>query len=87
MVTKGLPPLFGAPWEREEEAEHISRADTLEGFLYRTTRNQQIAFLQQWNPAMNPKMADDLVTAMSIMRDKDLPWVARTIFDMAMRYK
>ena len=83
MTSRGLPPLFGAPWERQEPSETgIGRNEWFDGLETKGMdwAEQQLIIL---NPTLLPEMAKSITLAISVMKHRGQSRVASDLWYLA----
>ena len=86
MTTPGLPPLFGAPWERQEQ-EGFSRSRSDEFFAGLKSEGLEWGAkkLILWVPGIDREVARSFATAISVMESRGQTRVASDLFAGALR--
>ena len=86
MTTPGLPPLFGAPWERrEEEGLTRSRSDEFFAGLRSEGMEWAVKKLTIWVPGIDPNVARSFATAISVMESRGQTRVASDLLYFLLR--
>ena len=88
MSTPGLPPLFGMPWERQEQSERVlSTRD--EWFKGLETKGMEWAERQLLirNPTLGPGFAQSVTLAISVMEHRGQTRVASDLWSMALQVR
>ena len=83
MVNRGLPPLFGAPWERQKPSETgVSSGEWFDGLEKKGMdwAERQLLIL---NPALLPEMAKSVTLAIAVMAHRGQSRVASDLFYLA----
>ena len=83
MTTRGLPPLFGAPWERQQPNETgVSRDEWFNGLR---TKGGEWALQQLMilNPALLPEMARSVTVAIDVMEHRGQTRIASDLWFLA----
>ena len=83
MTTPGLPPLFGAPWERRQEEEGFSRSRRDEFFATLQSEGLEAAErkLAIWVPGVAPDVIRSFATAISVMEHRSQTRVASDLLN------
>ena len=83
MSKQGLPPLFGAPWERQQPSETgVSRNEWFDGLKMKGMdwAEQQLLVL---NPALLPEMARSVTVAIDVMEHRGQTRIASDLWFLA----
>ena len=88
MTTPGLPPLFGAPWERQEKPVTGQRDKDQEDAFFDGLNRRGLDWgskqLIRYNPSLTSEVAWSLATAIGIMNGSGQAKIAGDLFAVAL---